>query len=69
MKAYKKMTNSEKLACLSIPKITKGVLKDENWYIRQDAYRRLGFTKEALNDEDWDIRIRAKLYFILTKGE
>ena len=51
---YNELTTEQKLACLSLfPKEAK---KDENWSIRIQAYRALGYTEEAKNDEEWVIR-------------
>ena len=41
----------------------KDALKDENQYIRLEAYRILGYTKDAFKDEYSKIRLEAKLYF------
>ena len=34
-------------------------LNDEDFTIRLEAYRALGFTEEAFKDEDWYIRLQA----------
>ena len=38
-------------------------LQDTDWNIRLEAYRALGYTKEALNEDDEDIRREAQLFF------
>ena len=61
MKNYKDLSEDEKLACLSL--YTEEAKEDEDWYIRREAYRALGFTEEAKKDEDWYICREAELYF------
>jgi len=57
MKNYNDLTTEEKLACLSLyPEEAK---KDEDLYIRLEAYRVLGFTEEAKKDEYWRVRLGA----------
>jgi hypothetical protein len=41
----------------------KEALTDKNWFIRLEANRILGFTKDALTDLDEDIIREAKEYF------
>ena len=65
MKPYNKLTREEKLACVSL--YPKEALKDEDNYIRLEAYRVLGFTKKALKDEYWCIRLDAYKILGFTK--
>jgi hypothetical protein len=64
---YNKLTRLEKLALIKFfPEEAK---KDENRYIRLNAYRTLGFTKEALEDNDEDIQREAKIYLDYIKQQ
>ena len=57
MKKYEDLTEAEKLACLSLyPEEAK---QDEDWFIRREAYRALGYTDEAKKDKNWFIRREA----------
>lgn len=67
MTPYNKLTIDEKLACISLyPEEAK---KDEDWYIRLETYRALGFTEEALKDENLDIRREARIYFRINSDD
>jgi hypothetical protein len=57
MKPYNKLTNKEKLACIS--HYTEEAKKDSDTDIRQEAYRTLGFTEEAKKDKHWAVRQEA----------
>ena len=57
MKPYNTLTYEEKLACPSLyPDEAK---TDEDWHIRLEAYRALGFTEEVKTDDNWLIRLEA----------
>ena len=45
----------------------KDALKDEDWNIRLEAYRVLGFTKDAFKDKHWYIRSEAYRVLGITK--
>ena len=57
MKPYNELSLDEKIACISLyPEEAK---KDEDFDIRLEAYRALGFTDEAKKDVYWSIRREA----------
>ena len=65
IKKYNKLTNQEKLALVRFyPEEAK---KDEHYIIRQEAYRILGYTKEAFKDREESIRLKAKIYLDFIK--
>jgi hypothetical protein len=59
------LDTEEKVVCFSLlsKEEQKKALKDEDYEIRLEAYRRLGFTEEAFKDDFWLIRMEAETYF------
>ncbi len=65
MKQWNELTCREKLDCVSL--YPDEARKDEDWQIRLEAYRALGFTEEALKDFAWQVRLQAYRAFGFTK--